>query len=183
MPTATSTRVVSSIPNAPLGATVTFTATVVGAAAAPTGNVQFKNKGVVIGTTALSAIIPETALLNDAQAVFATSALSAISNVITATYVGDVDNDPSTSSALLQTIVPTAAGMARRLGILFQHDQPSASDTWVIVHNLNDYPIVDVYVDFNGGVEKIIPNEVTYTDANTCTVTFTTPFSGFATVV
>jgi hypothetical protein len=72
--------------------------------------------------------------------------------------------------------------LTRRIATLFRHEQPTAAAVWTIVHGLNDYPIVDVYVDFQNEIHKIIPGSVTYTNANTVTVTFTTPFSGYATV-
>jgi hypothetical protein len=62
----------------------------------------------------------------------------------------------------------------------FEFTQVTPSDTWVIAHNLDIYPIIDVYVDDNGEQQKIIPLTVEYTDANTCTVTFSNPESGLA---
>ena len=65
---------------------------------------------------------------------------------------------------------------------MFQFEQSTPSDTWVLVHNLKDYPIVDVYVMHEGELQKMLPNEVVYTDLDTCTILFTQPYSGYATV-
>ncbi len=73
--------------------------------------------------------------------------------------------------------------MDRRIATVYTHAQATASDTWTISHNLKDYPIVDVYVDYGGVTQKIIPANIEYVDLDTCTVTFTTPYAGYATVV
>jgi hypothetical protein len=72
--------------------------------------------------------------------------------------------------------------LTRRIATLYRHEQPTAASTWTIVHNMNDHPIVDVYVNFQNEIHKIIPSSVTYTNADTVTVTFTTALSGYATV-
>jgi len=64
----------------------------------------------------------------------------------------------------------------------FQFTQSSASDTWTIVHGLGTYPSVDVYVNQSGTLTKVIPEEVTYVDNMTCTITLTEPLTGYATV-
>ena len=73
--------------------------------------------------------------------------------------------------------------MDRRIGTSYLHEQTVASNSWVVVHNLGDYPIVDAYVMFEGDLTKVIPKGVTYQDKNTCLVTFTDPVTGVATVV
>lgn len=67
------------------------------------------------------------------------------------------------------------------------HNQAAASTTWVITHNMNlPAPYiagVDFYVDTGGGSPKLIfPADVTFTDANTITATFSNPETGFAIV-
>lgn len=57
------------------------------------------------------------------------------------------------------------------------HTQAIASDTWVINHNLNTYPTVDI-VDSAG--TKIGANEIVWNNSNTITVTFLAGFSGKA---
>ena len=73
--------------------------------------------------------------------------------------------------------------MDRRVATVYHHEQATASDTWTIAHGLKDYPVVDVYVMHNGDLQKIIPSAVNYVDLDTCIVVFTTPYSGYATVV
>jgi hypothetical protein len=71
----------------------TFTATVTGVS--PTGTVTLKNGDTVLGTATLNA---------SGQATFTTSSLSVGTHSITATYNGDANNSPSTSTALFQTV-------------------------------------------------------------------------------
>jgi len=73
--------------------------------------------------------------------------------------------------------------MERRPVTIYTHEQATPATTWTIVHAIGTYPIVDAYTTEGGQVQKIIPSSVTYVDPNTCTITFTTPRSGFATVV
>lgn len=73
--------------------------------------------------------------------------------------------------------------LAHRIATVYNHTQATPSDTWTITHNLKDYPLVDVYIDFDGGTQKIIPLEVIYVDTNSCTITFSNPQTGFASVV
>lgn len=70
-----------------------------------------------------------------------------------------------------------------RVATSYKHEQTVPSTTWTIVHGGGGYPIVDAYVVENGETLKIIPSAVTFVDNNTCTLTFSTPRSGFATVV
>lgn len=60
----------------------------------------------------------------------------------------------------------------------FYYKQTTASDVWVIVHNLNKYPSVTV-IDSAG--EEVIGN-VTYDDQNQVTITFSGAFKGSATL-
>jgi len=69
----------------------------------------------------------------------------------------------------------------------YTHFQETASATWVIDHNLGNYPIIDVYVDFDAtageDLQRVMPSSVvTNVNLNTCTVTFTNAVSGYATV-
>jgi hypothetical protein len=58
----------------------------------------------------------------------------------------------------------------------FVYTQSTASASWVIAHNLNKYPSVSI-VDSGG---NLVMGEVTYTDANNLTITFSASFSGKA---
>jgi hypothetical protein len=71
---------------------------------------------------------------------------------------------------------------------LYRYEQATASDTWVITHNIGNnggqgLPIVDVFVDINGSMTKIIPMNVAKTSANIVTLTFSTAYAGFAVVI
>lgn len=65
----------------------------------------------------------------------------------------------------------------------YTHDQESATDVWTINHNLGRQVIVDVFVDFQGNREKILPKSIVVVSDNTLRVTFSRPFTGSARVV
>jgi len=93
----TTTTLTSNHISASQGVPVTLTATVATSGShAPTGTVTFNN-----GTTLLS-----TVNLTGLTAAFTTSTLPVGTNSITATYNGDVNNSPSTSTPLSQVITP-----------------------------------------------------------------------------
>ena len=58
----------------------------------------------------------------------------------------------------------------------YVHDQQTASTTWVIVHNMNKYPAVNVVDTAN---DEVI-GQVTYNNLNQITINFTAAFSGKA---
>ena len=93
-----STGLTSSAPTAPVGSSVTLTATVsnktTGDSLVPTGTVTFKD-----GTTALA-----TVTLSSGVAAYSTTTLAVGSHSITAAYSGDVNFPASTSAALDQVI-------------------------------------------------------------------------------
>jgi hypothetical protein len=68
------------------------------------------------------------------------------------------------------------AGPAGPPGSSFEFSQPSASDTWVIPHNLDAHPSVTV-VDSSG---RIIEGSIVYDSRNQLTVTFSAAFAGSA---
>lgn len=61
------------------------------------------------------------------------------------------------------------------------HIQQTASATWTIVHGLDTTEIgVDVFVDVNGVLTKILPKNVQITDTKTVVITFSTAKTGEA---
>lgn len=60
--------------------------------------------------------------------------------------------------------------------VAFVHSQAVSSDTWLITHNLGFYP--NITVKDSGG--SIVEGEITYTNSNSLTVTFSASFSGTA---
>lgn len=63
------------------------------------------------------------------------------------------------------------------------HEQDVAAAEWNITHNLNTLaPVVDVFIDYEGAVQKIIPASVQVIDAATVKVTFTEARSGTAAI-
>ena len=66
----------------------------------------------------------------------------------------------------------------------YNHNQTSEASIWVITHNLNTPGIViDIMVNQNGNLEKIIPLDITMNSANVDTITFTQSFTGVASIV
>jgi hypothetical protein len=63
----------------------------------------------------------------------------------------------------------------------FTYFQTTASTTWNIHHALNlTCPVIQVYINYEGGVQRVLPLSVSVVDANNLTVTFTDPQSGYA---
>ncbi|AYQ29532.1 MULTISPECIES: Ig-like domain repeat protein [unclassified Polaromonas] len=90
--TPTTTALSSSAGTAPVGQSITLTATVTGAS--PTGTVTFKDGATTVGSGAVTAGV---ATLNS-------SALALGSHTLTAEYAGDANNDPSTSAGVTVVI-------------------------------------------------------------------------------
>jgi len=88
----TTTTLVSSLNPSNTGQSVTFTATVSPSSA--TGSVQFFDGSQSLGTSPVSG----------GTAAFATSSLSQGKHSITAKYLGDANDNPSTSAVLSQTV-------------------------------------------------------------------------------
>lgn len=62
--------------------------------------------------------------------------------------------------------------------------QQTAATTWTIVHGIGTTaPIVDVYVLQGGSYSKFVPKHIIATDSNTVTITFSTAYAGYATVM
>ncbi|MGB8260914.1 MAG: Ig-like domain repeat protein [Terracidiphilus sp.] len=101
----TSTALTSSQNPSVVGAQVTFTATVTGNGATPTGSVNFLDGTTVLGTGNLS---------TSGVATFATATLAAGTHSITAAYLGDTNDAKSTSAPLSQVVgkIDTVTGLA-----------------------------------------------------------------------
>jgi RHS repeat-associated protein len=123
----TTTSLSSSASTAPLGQSITLSATVTGAS--PTGNVTFKDGVATLGTGALTAGV----------ATLSTGALGLGSHSLTAEYVGDANNDPSTSSAFGVTITAAAGPMTWQYG----YDAMGRPTTVVDPNGLTTYTYYD----------------------------------------
>ncbi len=91
----TSTRLSPSVSQSTFGQTVILTATVTGAAGAPTGSVTFEDGSTVLGTSALNA---------SGIATFSSSALAAGAHSLVASYSGSGSYASSASSNLALTV-------------------------------------------------------------------------------
>jgi hypothetical protein len=93
--------VVSSLPTSTYGNSVTFTATVSGNGATPTGTVTFKDGATTLGPGTLNGGTPDTAT-------FSTTALVSGAHSITAVYNGDPNySGNQASSPITQTVIGT----------------------------------------------------------------------------
>ncbi len=104
-PAATATALASNVNPAPVGASLTFTASVGGSA--PTGTVVFSDNGVTVPGCAALAL---GGTGNVRSAVCETGKLVAGSHSIRATYGGDGSNAGSVSAALAEVVDSAAAG-------------------------------------------------------------------------
>lgn len=105
--TTTLARTSGASPSA-FGASLAFTATVTGAS--PTGNVAFYDDSTLLGTIALN---------GSTQATLTTSGLAVGYRPITASYLGNATNAPSTTdTSLFQTVSPPAGNGKLKVFIL-----------------------------------------------------------------
>lgn len=98
---ATSTTIISSLNPSIYGQKVTWTATVASSGSiTPTGKVRFTWSGYTIGSATLDSI---------GVATLTRSNLNAGTFPLTAVYLGDASNSPSTSAVLNQVVLPTTS--------------------------------------------------------------------------
>ena len=104
-------------------------------------------------------------------------------NYATVAYVDDAFSDTGDAASIIFT--PTseitsvnvqAAIEELRTRSRFVHNQPSASQTWSITHNMKFFPNVSIV---DTALSKVI-GEVVYTSENALTVTFSQSFAGKA---
>ena len=104
-------------------------------------------------------------------------------NYATVAYVDDAFSDSASAAGIIFT--PTseitsvnvqAAIEELRTRSRFVHNQPSASQTWSITHNMKFFPNVSIV---DTALSKVI-GEVVYTSENALTVTFSQSFAGKA---
>ena len=74
-------------------------------------------------------------------------------------------------------LTPTPSGIR-----FFQFSQNVPSDTWNIYHAFGQKPLVDTNVIVNGNVMKAFPLSIIHVDDNNVRVTWTIPYSGFASI-
>ena len=96
----TTTALTASASTTPVGAPVTFTATVTGSSGALGGTVQFMDGSTVIGSPSLTA---------NGTAVLSTSTLIVGQHIITAVYLGDTNDYGSTSAGLTHIVSPVTS--------------------------------------------------------------------------
>lgn len=60
----------------------------------------------------------------------------------------------------------------------YTHKQLMANSVWTVAHNLNRAVMIDVFVNFQGRLEKILPRNIVVVDDNTVRVEFTKAMTG-----
>jgi hypothetical protein len=113
----TSTMLASSANPSIVNASVTFTATVVGTGAAPTGAVTFKDGATTLGTGTLNGA---------GKTSFSTNTLAVGSHSIVAAYGGDTNNVASDSTAMTQVV-----NKATSATVLVATPNPSSQGVYV----------------------------------------------------
>lgn len=91
------------------------------------------------------------------------------------------------STATKQTLVfdGTSWGVMnlKTFGTTYKHSQTVPSATWTITHSLGlEAPYIglwNAFVNRDGAVKSIVPSSIVFTNANTCTITFTNPETGY----
>jgi hypothetical protein len=78
--------------------------------------------------------------------------------------------------------------MSKVVTAVYRHTQTTPSTLWTVNHNLggnggDGIPAVDVIVDHNGTMTKMMPSQITIVDKNTVTISFTVARSGKAVVI
>lgn len=60
---------------------------------------------------------------------------------------------------------------------IYDFTQEVAATTWIVVHNLDGYPVVDAVLSTG---EKILPQTVVYVDSNSIEINFSSAQAGTA---
>lgn len=60
----------------------------------------------------------------------------------------------------------------------FFHIQTSPSQVWTITHSLGIYPLSEVFVHYEGEIQKILPLSVVHPDLNTTEISFSSAMTG-----
>lgn len=150
----------------------TFQAIVSVEGTSPSGNVVLKDKTVTLSTVSLV----------NGVATFTISGLAYGSHPLWASYEG---SEPSISPTVLHTVHRSEMNdsLIRRLPRVVTFEQETAASTWTVTHNFGGYPAIDVYIMYEGALNKIIPRGITYVNENVVEVNFSSAYAGFATVV
>ncbi len=104
-------------------------------------------------------------------------------NYATVAYVDDAFSDTGNAASVIFTPTSEITSVNVQSAIeelrtrsRFVHNQPSASSTWSITHNMKFFPNVSIV---DTALSKVI-GEVVYTSENALTVTFSQSFAGKA---
>lgn len=62
----------------------------------------------------------------------------------------------------------------------YTHTQAIAASTWNVTHNLGHPPVVDVWVDYQGEQQKILPRQIIHVNLNEMQIVFSVARTGQA---
>lgn len=65
----------------------------------------------------------------------------------------------------------------------FTHIQSTANNIWDVDYKRKVVPIVEVRVNLNGTLEKILPQNIELINDHTVRISFATPFTGVARII
>jgi len=85
----------------------------------------------------------------------------------------------TTPTSTLVTLSGQTGAQGAPGNIFYTYTQSSPSALWVIHHALNGYPVA-VVMDTAG---TVCEGTISYTDSNTCTISFSAAFSGTAYII
>ena len=86
-------------------------------------------------------------------------------------------SNPDTERLHLNKILQEIGTAVTTADKTYYHVQGVAASTWVVDHNLNKYPSVNI-IDSSG---NDVVGDITYTSLNSVTLTFSAAFAGTAT--
>jgi hypothetical protein len=142
LPDTTTSSLISSLNPSISGNSVTFTATVVGNAAAPTGTVYFYDGTTLIGTGTLSATTGDASV-----ATFTTSTLVLGSHNISAVYAATTSFGTSTSNTIVQLVQGTSTTTITGLVSPIDYGQIIGDTALVTVAGSSTGGTVTVYIN------------------------------------
>lgn len=147
----TTTTTLTSTPNSSaLGASVTFTATVTGIAAPPTGAVSFYSGTTLLGTGTLTASTGDSAV-----ATFSTSTLPLGASSITASYATTTDFLGSVSAPLVQNVYGVSSIVINGLVTPIDYGQIIGDTAQIVVTGSSSGGNTKVYI--NGALVCTLP--------------------------
>lgn len=144
---------------------------IVGAAGSPVSTV-ITNNNVAISVRDASTALKGVASFNGSDFTVTAGAVSVIAKNLDSLTDVTITGTPAAG----QTLVADGAGQFKNQKIYHLHTQGGPSTSWTVAHSLGQKYCVVTVADNTGDV--VIPQSITFNDANTLTVTFNTAIQG-----